>query len=133
MFAHDATSLYILRAGGHYRSRFPARHAGLPHPVVSRVYRARANALFMIAMPVTAALGSVVSGYLLEMDGIWQLAGWQWLFLVEGLPSAVLGVVVWFYLDDSPAKAKWLSAEEKRCLQHMLDAEAHQPAQQHPA
>jgi uncharacterized membrane protein YuzA (DUF378 family) len=81
------------------------------------VYRARANALFMIAMPVTAALGSVVSGYLLEMDGIWQLAGWQWLFLVEGLPSAVLGVVVWFYLDDSPAKAKWLSAEEKRCLQ----------------
>jgi ACS family 4-hydroxyphenylacetate permease-like MFS transporter len=132
MFAHDATSLYILRA------LVGITEAGfLPGMLVyltiwfPRVYRARANALFMIAMPVTAALGSVVSGYLLEMDGIWQLAGWQWLFLVEGLPSALLGVAVWFYLDDSPAKANWLSPAEKRCLQDMLDAEAHQPAQQH--
>jgi ACS family 4-hydroxyphenylacetate permease-like MFS transporter len=132
MFAHDATSLYILRA------LVGVTEAGfLPGMLVyltfwfPRVYRARANALFMIAMPVTAALGSVVSGYLLEMNGIWHLAGWQWLFLVEGLPSALLGILVWFYLDDTPTQAKWLTAEEKVCLARMLEAEQHQPAKPH--
>nr|WP_294865270.1 4-hydroxyphenylacetate permease [uncultured Pseudogulbenkiania sp.] len=132
MFAHDANSLYILRA------LVGVTEAGfLPGMLVyltfwfPRVYRARANALFMIAMPVTAALGSVVSGYLLELNGTWNLAGWQWLFLVEGLPSALLGIAVWFYLDDTPAKAKWLTAEEKACLARMLEAEQHQPATQH--
>ncbi len=47
----------------------------------------------MIAMPVTMMLGSILSGYILAMDGLWNLKGWQWLFLLEGLPSVVLGVV----------------------------------------
>jgi MFS family permease len=47
-------------------------------------HRARANALFMIAMPVTMMLGSILSGYILAMDGLWNLKGWQWLFLLEG-------------------------------------------------
>ncbi|SCK16455.1 MFS transporter [Vogesella sp. LIG4] len=128
MFAHDATSLYILRA------LVGVTEAGfLPGMLLyltfwfPRAYRARANALFMIAMPVTAAAGSVVSGYLLELDGHWGLAGWQWLFMVEGLPAALLGITVWCYLDDSPAQASWLSSEEKARLQHMLQAEQ-QPA-----
>nr|MDQ6119883.1 MFS transporter [Klebsiella pneumoniae subsp. pneumoniae] len=57
-------------------------------------HRARANALFMIAMPVTMMLGSILSGYILALDGLWNLKGWQWLFLLEGLPSVVLGVVL---------------------------------------
>jgi ACS family 4-hydroxyphenylacetate permease-like MFS transporter len=47
-------------------------------------HRARANALFMIAMPVTMMLGSILSGYILALDGLWNLKGWQWLFLLEG-------------------------------------------------
>lgn len=83
-------------------------------------YRARANALFMIAMPVTAALGSAVSGTILALDGAMGLKGWQWLFLLEGLPSAVLGLAVFAYLDDKPEEAKWLSADEKAAIAHSL-------------
>lgn len=85
-------------------------------------YRARANALFMIAMPVTAALGSAVSGYILELDGAMGLKGWQWLFLLEGLPSSILGLIVFWYLDDKPQDAKWLSASEKSTLERSLQA-----------
>ena len=84
-------------------------------------FRARANALFMIAMPVTTALGSIVSGYILSLDGLLNLHGWQWLFLLEGFPSVLLGIMVWFWLDDSPSKARWLTAEDKKCLQEMMD------------
>ncbi|MDN0083887.1 4-hydroxyphenylacetate permease [Crenobacter sp. SG2305] len=128
MFARDATTLYILRAlvGITEAGFLPGMLLYLTYWFPS-AYRARANALFMIAMPVTTALGSVVSGYLLGMDGKLGLAGWQWLFCLEGLPAVLLGIVVWFYLDDSPAKAKWLSAEEKSCLQEMLEAERHKP------
>jgi len=86
-------------------------------------YRARANALFMIAMPVTAALGSAVSGYILGLDGTLGFKGWQWLFMVEGLPSAILGLIVFSYLDDKPEAAKWLSAEDKAVLARSLQAE----------
>lgn len=54
-------------------------------------FRARANALFMVAMPVTMALGSLVSGYILALDGFLNMRGWQWLFLLEGFPSVLLG------------------------------------------
>lgn len=86
-------------------------------------YRARANALFMIAMPVTMALGSLASGYILNMDGLLNLKGWQWLFLLEGFPSVLLGLVVWFWLDDSPDKARWLTDDDKACLKEMLEAD----------
>ncbi|WP_322061872.1 MFS transporter [Paraburkholderia sp. J63] len=83
-------------------------------------WRARANALFMIAQPVTAAVGSAVSGYVLALDGTVGLKGWQWLFLLEGMPSVLLGMIVFVWLDDSPQHARWLSAAEKRALQAQL-------------
>lgn len=92
-------------------------------------YRARANALFMIAMPVTAALGSAVSGYILELDGAMGLKGWQWLFMLEGLPSSILGLIVFWYLDDKPQDAKWLTAAEKSTLERSMHAARKQPAQ----
>ena len=92
-------------------------------------YRARANALFMIAMPVTMALGSLASGYILNMDGMLNLKGWQWLFLLEGFPSVLLGLVVWFWLDDSPSTAKWLTDDDKACLNEMLEADKQQALQ----
>lgn len=77
----------------------------------------------MIAMPVTMMLGSILSGYILALDGLWNLKGWQWLFLLEGLPSVVLGVVTWFFLNDTPDKANWLDNEEKQALKTMIDRE----------
>ncbi|MDE9536086.1 4-hydroxyphenylacetate permease [Xenorhabdus bovienii] len=122
MFATGPTSLYILRmlVGIAEAGFLPGILVYLTYWFPA-YYRARANALFMIAMPVTMAFGSLASGYILEMDGIWDLRGWQWLFLLEGFPSVLLGFVVWFYLDDSPEKAKWLTREDKQCLQEMMD------------
>ncbi|MBD2825419.1 4-hydroxyphenylacetate permease [Xenorhabdus szentirmaii] len=122
MFATGPTSLYILRmlVGIAEAGFLPGILVYLTYWFPA-YYRARANALFMIAMPVTMAFGSLISGYILEMDGIWALRGWQWLFLLEGFPSVLLGFVVWFYLDDSPDKAKWLTREDKQCLQEMIE------------
>jgi ACS family 4-hydroxyphenylacetate permease-like MFS transporter len=69
------------------------------------------------------ALGSVASGYILNLDGVMNLKGWQWLFLLEGFPSVILGFVVWFWLDDSPDKARWLTSDDKACLKEMLEAD----------
>ncbi len=57
------------------------------------------------------------------MDGLWNLKGWQWLFLLEGLPSVVLGVVTWFYLNDTPDQATWLDDDEKQALKTMIARE----------
>ncbi|WP_447880671.1 4-hydroxyphenylacetate permease [Serratia fonticola] len=124
MFATGPTSLYVLRmiVGITEAGFLPGILVYLTYWFPA-FYRARANALFMIAMPVTMALGSLVSGYILALDGMMNLKGWQWLFLLEGIPSVILGVVVWFYLDDTPAKAKWLTSEEKASLKAMMEAD----------
>lgn len=124
MFATGPNSLYVLRmlVGIAEAGFLPGLLLYLTYWFPSQ-YRARANALFMIAMPVTMALGSLASGYILNMDGLLNLKGWQWLFLLEGFPSVLLGLVVWFWLDDSPAKAKWLTDDDKACLNEMLEAD----------
>jgi MFS transporter, ACS family, tartrate transporter len=78
--------------------------------------RARALALFMTAISVAYVAGGPLSGGLLELDGLAGLDGWQWLFLVEGLPAVALGFVTLRFLDDRPDEAEWLSAEERRFL-----------------
>jgi len=86
-----------------------------------RTCRARANALFIMGIPATIAIASTLSGFILQMHGIFGLAGWRWLFLLEGLPAVVLGVICLFYLDDGPAHANWLSDEEKREIASRLE------------
>ena len=86
-----------------------------------RTCRARANALFIMGIPATIAIASTLSGVILQMQGIFGLAGWRWLFLLEGLPAVVLGVICLFYLDDGPAHANWLSDEEKREIASRLE------------
>jgi len=86
-------------------------------------YRARILAAFAIAVPVSTVIGAPISGYLLGLDGVGGLKGWQWLFILEGIPSIVLGVVTWFYLTDRPTGATWLSAEQKRWLATRLASE----------
>jgi ACS family tartrate transporter-like MFS transporter len=85
--------------------------------------RARAVALFMTATAMAGVIGGPVSGALLEMDGIAGLAGWQWLFLLEGLPAVALGFVVLGYLTDRPEQAEWLAPEERSWLVARLAAE----------
>ena len=86
-----------------------------------RTCRARANALFIMGIPATIAIASTVSGFILQMHGILGVAGWRWLFLLEGLPAVVLGVICLFYLDDGPTHANWLSDEEKREIASRLE------------
>jgi MFS transporter, ACS family, tartrate transporter len=86
-------------------------------------YRARFLAAFAVAVPVSTVIGAPVSGLLLGLDGAMGLQGWQWLFIIEGVPSVLLGIVTWFYLTDRPAKADWLSAEQKAWLAAKLESE----------
>jgi ACS family tartrate transporter-like MFS transporter len=93
--------------------------------------RARAISWFMTAIPISAVIGGPLSGALLGLNGRLGLAGWQWLFLVEGLPSVVLGVVVLWFLTDRPSQATWLSAEERAWLDAHLAADRTQRQAHH--
>lgn len=86
-------------------------------------YRARFLAAFAIAVPVSTVIGAPVSGLLLGLDGVFGIKGWQWLFIIEGIPSMILGVVTWFYLTDRPSQASWLSAEQKAWLSAKMEGE----------
>jgi MFS family permease len=86
-------------------------------------YRTRMLAWFLVAIPVSSLIGAPISGWLMEMDGIWGLRGWQWLFIAEGIPAVLLGLVVLQVLADRPETATWLSAEEKTALLGMLSEE----------
>jgi len=85
--------------------------------------RARAIAAFMTAVPVTGLIGGPLSGALLGLDGIYGLKGWQWLFLLEGLPAMVLGISVIFCLNDRPETTRWLAPAERDWLVETLAAE----------
>ena len=78
--------------------------------------RARTIARFMTAIPVSVVIGWPISGALLGLRGRLGLTGWQWLFLLEGLPAVVLGVAVLRYLPDRPEAAAWLAPEQRRWL-----------------
>ena len=84
--------------------------------------RARTGALFMTAAPVAVLIGAPVSEALLSLDGVLGLAGWQWLFMVEGFPAVVLGVVAWFFLTDRPEQAHWLPTAEREWLSGVIGA-----------
>lgn len=93
--------------------------------------RARIIALFAMGAIAAGIIGSPVSGILLEMHGTGGLAGWQWLFLLEGLPAVLLGFVVLFALPNRPHEARWLSPNEKQWLANRL-AEASAPTAGQP-
>ncbi|WP_319402446.1 MFS transporter [uncultured Anaeromusa sp.] len=79
-------------------------------------YRASITSRFMFAQPLALMIGSAVSGWLLTLDGTWGIAGWKWMFVLEGIPASLVGIMGYFYLTDSPAKASWLKEEEKQWL-----------------
>ena len=86
--------------------------------------RARAIASFVAATLVAGIVGGPISGALLTMHGAWGLQGWQWLFLMEGLPAVLLGFAVLAYLPDRIADAKWLTPDERTALEAKLSEES---------
>jgi MFS transporter, ACS family, tartrate transporter len=86
-------------------------------------WRARILAGFLVGIPFSTVIGAPVSGLLLELHGLWGLAGWKWLFILEGIPAVILGVVVARVLADRPEDASWLSPEERTALTTLLAAE----------
>ena len=87
-------------------------------------YRARAISRFYVAAPLASVFMGSLAGSLLGMKGVLGLAGWQWLFLIEGLPAVAMGLVFLLVLPDRPAAASWLSVAEKRALQDALAVDA---------
>jgi ACS family tartrate transporter-like MFS transporter len=86
--------------------------------------RARAVSRFYIALPLGSVVMGSLAGWLLGLGGKLGLAGWQWLFLVEGLPAVLFSVVMLWLLPDGPANAAWLTSEEKDWLQNQLKADS---------
>ncbi len=79
-------------------------------------WRARTISRFYIALPLSTMVMGSLAGWLLSLNGTLGLRGWQWLFLLEGVPPLILSAMFWVYLPDSPAEAKWLSHEERDWL-----------------
>jgi sugar phosphate permease len=90
---------------------------------IPAAYRARTYSYFLLAIPITGIIGGPLSVHLLGLSGVGGLMGWQWMFIIEGLPSAILAPFVLFYLQDAPAQAKWLPADESSWLIDKLAAE----------
>jgi len=92
--------------------------------------RGQVMALFMSAIPVSGLIGGPLSGWMLShfAHGQGGMDGWQWLFLLQGLPTVLLGVGVWFYLNDGIRQAHWLSSDEKIAMQEALERDEQQRA-----
>ncbi len=86
-------------------------------------YRSRIIGIFMTAIPISILTGSIISSQILALHGWLGLQGWQWLFILEAVPPVVLGFVVYFYLTDTPAQARWLEPDQRTWLSGRLDAE----------
>ena len=123
-FVWDATTFYVLRflLGAAEAGFFPGIIYYLTQWFPARE-RARAVALFMTGTAIAGVVGGPLSSGLLLLDGAWGLRGWQWLFLVEGLPAVLLAPIVWRQLNQLPATAPWLPEDERRWLVETLAAE----------
>ncbi|MFO4977506.1 MFS transporter, partial [Salmonella enterica subsp. enterica serovar Typhimurium] len=81
----------------------------------------------MVAIPAASFIGSPISAVLLQMDGFAGLRGWHWLFILEGIPTVLLGIACLRVLTNRPEEAKWLSNEERQWLTNTLAGEARGP------
>jgi MFS transporter, ACS family, tartrate transporter len=86
-------------------------------------YRARIIGWFMFAIPISTVIGAPISGFILNLDGVGGLHGWQWMFLIEAVPAILMTLAVLYYLTDRPKEAQWLEPQESQWLQDRLDAE----------
>ena len=122
-FVHTATQFYAARffLGAAESSFFPGMIVYLTHWFCARD-RSRAIACLYAANPAAALIGSPLAGWLLGIH--WQsLAGWRWLFILEGIPAVVVGIITYFYMTDRPMQAAWLPEDERDWLVKELQEE----------
>jgi MFS family permease len=129
LFVSNPTSFYILRffTGVAEAGFFPGMVLYFTHWFPAEK-RGHVMALFMSAIPVSGLLGGPLSGWMLThfSSGQGGMAGWQWLFLLQGVPTVVLGLVALFYLSDGLSTAKFLAPDEKAAMQKALADDEHQ-------
>jgi len=94
-------------------------------------YRARMLAWFLVGIPASTVVGGPVSGLLLQMDGVGGLAGWKWLFIIEGIPAALLGIAAFWVLPDGPEDATFLTEDERRLVRARIASERREKEQRH--
>ncbi|PKA39145.1 MFS transporter [Rhizobium sullae] len=123
-YTQNATMFYILRflLGACEAGFFPGVLYLLTLWYPS-TYRGRMVGLFMIFSALANAVGAPLGGMLLDLDGLYGIAGWQWVFIATGIPAVIAGVVTLFFLSDRPESAKFLSDAEKSWLKRRLDVE----------
>lgn len=124
MFIEGPTSFYA------FRMLLGAAEAGFLPGVIfyiaqwfPKAYRGRISALFLVAIPASSAIGSPISAALLQLHGGYGLSGWQWMFILEGLPAVLLGIGFVKFMNNEPKDAQWLSAERRNWLQKTLSDE----------
>ena len=130
IFVNSPTTFYVLRF------LLGVAEAGfLPGVILYLTYwyppsrRAKVTALFMAAIPMAGVIGGPLSGWIMvSFAGVNGWAGWRWMFLIEAVPSVLIGLLALFYLDDGIRKAKWLSDEQKHLLEANLAKEAQKDA-----
>ena len=129
LFVTTPLSFYVLRffTGVAEAGFFPGMVLYFTHWFPSQK-RGQVMALFMSAIPISGLIGGPLSGWMLAHFSAGQggMMGWQWLFLLQGIPTVVLGVAVFLYLNDGIAQAKWLGDDEKRAMQGALDDDERQ-------
>ena len=125
MFVQTPTAFYVLRffLGMAEAGFFPGIILYLTYWYPA-ARRSKVTSLFMTGIPMAGVIGGPLSGWILSsLDGVSGLAAWKWLFLIEAIPSLLLGVVVLLYLDDKISDAKWLSRDQKRLLEHNIEVD----------
>jgi MFS transporter, ACS family, tartrate transporter len=120
----DSTSFYVVRflLGVAEAGFFPGIILFLTYWFPAS-YRARIVGYFMAAIPISSIVGAPLSGFILGLDGVLGLRGWQWLFVLEAAPAVLMSFAVLAYLTDGPARAHWLTPEERDWLSGRLSME----------
>src|SRR5438093_12758671 len=120
---HTSQQFYFVRflVGAAEAGFFPAVVVYLTH-WFRYADRAKAVAVFYAAMPLSYVVGSPLAGWLLGISWL-GLRGWRWLFILEGIPAVVFGVVTIYYLTDWPRQAKWLPDDEREWIDEQLARE----------
>lgn len=125
MFVTSETSFYILRflLGASEAGFYPGIVLYLTYWFPSRL-RSQICAFFFLGIALSVVIGGPLSGFIMQsLGGHYGLRGWQWLFVVEGLPAVVGGIAAYLYLDNGPAKAAWLTSEERTLVAEELAEE----------
>jgi MFS family permease len=134
MFVKGDVSLYTVRLllGCTEAGFFPGVILYLTFWFPARV-RGEIMGLFYVGVPIAMIFGGPLSGLLLEMHNFAGLHGWQWMFMVEGLIAVLVGIAAYWYLDDRPANASWIPADERKALAKILSAEESERRASSPA